>query len=110
MRMWVLILLLLSAHGSVQAENLDDPMRPPEFAPPGVSAKAKKGWRLSAIRIDADQRLAIINGRRLEKGDWINRAQVVEILPQQVKLRGADGVFSVRLLRARIKKQSSALK
>ncbi len=107
MRGRILGFMLLIAPPGVQADGLDDPMRPPEFAPPGVSAKVDKGWRLSAIRIDADQRLAIINGRRLETGDWINRAQVVEILPQQVTLQGADGVFSVRLIRARVKKQSS---
>ncbi len=90
----------------VRAEVLGDPMRPPGYVQPGVShtPRLKKGWHLSAIRIDARHRFAIINGRLLEVGAWVNKARLLEILPQEVHLKGARGLFSVRLLKKEIRK------
>ena len=80
-------------------------MRPPGFARAGTGSKVsvKKGWQLSAIRIDANRRFAIINGRTLEAGEWVNKARVIEILPQQVRLESLQGKFSIRLVKAQVK-------
>jgi len=104
-----LLMLLLIAPVTTQATQagvLDDPMRPPGYALAGTGKKvaAKKGWRLSAIRIDANRRFAIINGRVVEIGAWVNRAQVLEILPQQVRLKGPQGLFSIKLVKTQVKK------
>lgn len=106
--MLLLIMLGLAAVPvwGLQTEVLGDPMRPPGYVQPGISQKPrlKKGWHLSAIRIDARRRFAIINGRVLEVGAWVNKARLVEILPQEVRLKGVRGLFSVRLLKAEIRK------
>ncbi len=89
-----------------QAEVLGDPMRPPGYAQAGTGTKVsvKKGWHLSAIRIDAEHRIAIINGQKVAVGDWVNKARLVEVLPQKVRLKGAQGLFSVRLVKTQVKK------
>ena len=107
--LWLLLILLLLTSVTIQlahAEVLDDPMRPPGYALAGAGKKVsvKKGWHLSAIRIDANRRFAIINGRTLEVGEWVNRAQVLEILPQRVRLKGAQGPFSIKLVKTQVKK------
>ena len=106
---WLLLIivgLVMLPMWGLQAEVLDDPMRPPGYAPAGVNKKLslKKGWHLSAIRIDARRRFAIINGRTLAPGAWVNKAQLVEILPQEVRLKGPRGLFSVRLLKRSVRK------
>ncbi len=106
---WLLLILLLLTSVTIQltqAEVLDDPMRPPGYALAGAGKKAsvRKGWHLSAIRIDANRRFAIINGRTLEVGTWVNRAQVLEILPQRVRLKGPQGLFSIKLIKTQVKK------
>jgi len=105
MRIFLSCWLMLSVL-SAQAGVLDDPMRPPGYARAGMGKKVtlKKGWQLSAIRIDANRRFAIINGRTLETGEWVNKARVVEILPQKVRLKNAQGEFAVRLVKTRVKK------
>ncbi len=101
----LLIMLAVVPIGGLQAEVLGDPMRPPGYAQANSQKpRLKKGWHLSAIRIDARRRFAIINGRMLEVGAWVNKARLMEILPQEVRLKGAQGLFSVRLFKAEIRK------
>ncbi len=107
--LWLLLILLLLTSVTIQlaqAEVLDDPMRPPGYALAGAGKKvtAKKGWHLSAIRIDGNRRLAIINGRMVEIGAWVNKARVQEILPQRVRLKGPQGLFSIKLVKTQVKK------
>ena len=85
------------------AAALDDPMRPPGHARAGATGKSKPVWHLSAIRIDGAGRMAIINGRQVAEGDRVNGARVLEIQPQQVRLAGRQGAFSVRLVKTRVK-------
>jgi len=107
--LWLLLILLLLTSVTIQlaqAEVLDDPMRPPGYALAGAGKKvaAKKGWHLSAIRIDGNRRFAIINGRMVEVGAWVNKARVQEILPQRVRLKGPQGLFSIKLVKTQVKK------
>ncbi|VAX07863.1 hypothetical protein MNBD_GAMMA25-1128 [hydrothermal vent metagenome] len=109
MRYGLLLWLMLNVF-SAQAEVLDDPMRPPGYVQAGIGTKVsvKKGWHLSAIRIDAENRIAIINGRTVAVGEWVNKARLIEVLPQKVKLKGSQGLFSVRLVKAQVKKNSAS--
>lgn len=102
----IFLLLVPATIRVAQAEVLDDPMRPPGYALAGAGKKpgTKKGWHLSVIRIDAHRRFAIINGRTVEVGMWVNKARVVEILPQQVRLESPQGLLSIRLVKTRVKK------
>ncbi|MCW9024829.1 MAG: hypothetical protein OQK73_09100 [Gammaproteobacteria bacterium] len=93
--------------GLIWAEVLDDPTRPPGFAKVVKGkAVAKNQWWLNAIRIDAQSRIAIINGRTVEEGGWVNNAYVVKILPDKVKLKGNAGEFFVRLVNQQVKVSS----
>ncbi len=104
MRGLLALFMLLLVPVTMQAEVLDDPMRPPEYAPVGAKARVEKGWHLSVIRIDAHRRIAIINGRTLEVGEWVNKARLVEILPERVRLKGVQGLFSIKLVKVKVRK------
>lgn len=88
------------------AEILDDPTRPPGYAKPyqfkGMQ-KQKASWKLSAIKIDAYTQRAIINDKTVAEGNKVDGALVMEILPNQVKLRNEKGEFSVRLVKQKVK-------
>jgi len=99
----VLLTAALST-GIAQAEVLDDPMRPPGYARSTGGGNVKPAWHLSAIRIDGDQRIAIINGRMLEVGEWVNNARLIEILPERVRLNGRQGAFSIKLVKVQVRK------
>ena len=101
------LLGLLLGYSSALAATLDDPTRPPGYRlvlPHGKQAKASS-WYVNAIRISANQRMAIINGRRVKVGDTVNGAVVVEILPTKVRLRHNKKDVSIKLIAGNIKKQ-----
>lgn len=88
------------------AEILDDPTRPPGHAKPtiGSSKKVIKQWWVNAIKIDEQNRLAIVNGMTVKEGNWVGNAYVVSILPDKVKLKNNEGEFFVRLVKQQVKK------
>lgn len=96
--------LIAVAHASVAAE-VGDPMRPPQAHGTRPAAVAAPVWVLNSTVVSADQRSAVINGRAVTLGDWIQGARVEAIEPAWVRLRGDDGSFVVRLKTYRIKKQ-----
>ena len=108
-RAWLLGLLsLLLGHGQAVASVLDDPTRPPGYRlvlPYGKQSRAPN-WYVNAIRISPNQRMAIINGRRVTVGDKVDGAVVVEILPTKVRLRHNKKDVSIKLISGNIKKQT----
>ncbi|MDH5572316.1 MAG: hypothetical protein OEY89_11155 [Gammaproteobacteria bacterium] len=105
----IIIVLCFSAMGlamQVRAEQLDDPTRPSGYAK-ASSDKNRSGksvsWELNAIKIDSENRMAIVNGRTVKEGGWINNAKVIEILPAQVKMQTESGVFIVKLVKQQVK-------
>jgi hypothetical protein len=100
--------LLLICAATTQAEVLDDPMRPPMLSQAGPAAVKKEvaGFYLSSTLIAQGRRYAVINGRRVEVGDRINRAKVEEILPARVKLRYAGKSQTIHMLPITVKKPS----
>ena len=101
--------LLIMAATTVQAERLDDPMRPPMQAldtPVTTTKKEAIGFYLSSTLIAQGRRNAVINGRRVSVGDTINGAKVEEIMPTRVKLRYAGKSRTIHMLPITVKKPS----
>ena len=99
----------LVAGGTVSAERLPDPMRPPQtgsvLAP--ASVRKPQDWKLHMIRISPDQRLAVINGRIVKPGDEVSGARVVSVEANTVHLRKGAKRFSVALSRASVKRPTA---
>lgn len=89
-----LALALGLATSSSAAEPPGDPTRPPTAAEiraflgqePGPTETATQQWQLQSILIADQRRLAIINGRRVGVGDYIDAARVTAIAPGRVEL------------------------
>jgi MSHA biogenesis protein MshK len=78
--------------GSSVASELPDPTRP-ELALPASSERgpAAAGFELRAVLIGSARRVAVINGRPVEVGDWIEGAEVLSIEAGRVRLRTPEG-------------------
>lgn len=82
------------AASNTMAEPPGDPTRPPTAAEiraflgqePGSTETAARQWQLQSILIADQRRLAIINGRRVGEGDYIDAARVTAIEPGRVEL------------------------
>jgi len=80
-------LCFISAAG---AADLPDPTRPADYSvnieTPVEQDKKAVDFNLTAIRIDPDDRSAIINGHLVREGDEVGSARLVEIHPADVVL------------------------
>lgn len=84
---------------------LDDPTRPPGYPLPSSKGGASGPvWHVSAIRIAAKSKSAIINGRSVAVGNRVNGATVINIEPTEVRLKKAGKEFTVRLFAHSVKK------
>lgn len=90
---------------SAMADMLVDPTRPVGYVAPVVQneaqpAKTNSGrqWTLNTTLVSPYQKIAMINGKRLEVGDSINQAVVIAIDHQKVDLQHeSDGsVFTIK--------------
>jgi hypothetical protein len=104
-----LLLMLSLAATLAQAQSGNDPMRPPgqreahaQSAKPVVTR-----YRLDSVIIAPGRRLAMINGRRLAQGEWLGRAQLLDIRATEVTLRIDGQTHVLTLLPMSIKKPSS---
>lgn len=113
----ILITLFALVAGPVQAQPLNDPMRPPMTVSPSTSAQGSSkaikrsqgnGYQLSAIRITKQQRSATINGKTLHIGSHIGTARVTAIQASSVTLQRAGKKITVPLLPLSIKKPVEA--
>lgn len=108
------ILNTLLGAGMLQAQVLNDPMRPPGQREAGIgaggAASVESRYRLDSIIIAPDRRLAIINGRQLSPGDWIGHARLVDIRATEVTLWITGQSHVLTLLPLSIKKPSSEAK
>lgn len=89
----MLIALLLPF--AARAE-LRDPTQPPDFISSGDTIVTT--WRLDAIIISENRRIAIINGQSLKIGEKISGNQLVDVQPYSVQLEGADGKITLFLI------------
>ncbi|MEX2353012.1 MAG: general secretion pathway protein GspB [Gammaproteobacteria bacterium] len=92
------VLPLVAITGRAQA--LPDPTRPAQYQSAIVVQDLPTelhDWRVTAIRISAQDRSAIVNGRIVRTGDDIGPATVLEIQPVQVILDYDNTKVAVRL-------------
>lgn len=84
-------LFLLAVAKVASAQTFRDPMRPAGVAPAPMRAAVPAALRLEGI-INGAQRVAIVSGRVVHAGDTVNGAQVLEVLPNGVRLSRAGKV------------------
>lgn len=92
--------------------GLTDPTRPVDYLP--ASARAQPlpeeliDWRLTAVRIGATDRSAVLNGKVVRAGDSVGRARVLEINPGIVTVEFDRRQVEVRLHAAGVKTKTKA--
>ena len=82
------------------SSNLIDPTRPNGSA---ASLEADKGWQLTATRITAQRRIAVINGIDVVEGGRIGAARVLRIRHAEVDLEAHGKPVTLHLLPAAMK-------
>jgi len=103
----LLVMLMLPIGAVVAEEPLPDPTRPYDYAPeapPPPPPEVLMEWRVSAIRIAATGRSAILNGRLVREGDQVGPGTVVGIRPGEVVLDYNGNQVTVSLLRGGFKR------
>lgn len=114
----ILLVAMLISTAPLNAQVLDDPMRPPSEIGSKAGGTAGKdvkktstygnGFQLSAIRITKDQRSAIVNGKSVNVGDRIASARVLSIQASSVTLQKNGKTLTIDLLPLSIKKPVEA--
>lgn len=96
---YIMVLILCSLFSSIllasdryqlpSGETILDPTKPEQWqAPQSTKTKAKKqvSFSLSYIRASGEQKLAMINGKKVTEGDQVNGAYVQRIRSDSVVL------------------------
>ena len=91
--------LAIAAGPAAAAETLRDPTQPPGAAETGAGGEAA-GPVLQAILISPDRKVAIIDGRAVALGGKVGSERLVSISETEVRLKGSEGVRSLRLFPA----------
>ncbi len=104
-----LLAVALVAGGSAAAEELPDPMRPPNIWARSTTApvSAPSDWQLHMTRISAGQRFAVLNGRLVKPGDEVSGARVVAVGRNAVELSKGGKKFRVALSRTSVKRPTA---
>ena len=96
-----------------------DPTRPPNFtsAPGEASTFAGGGQgepssanRLTTTVVAAGASFAVIDGHRVEEGDFLAGARVVKIDPASVTLRGRSGPYELRFYALPVKVEPGSMR
>jgi len=89
----------------------EDPLRPPEYrltkASVGAGKKTVSGWYVNEILFSGLRRVAIVNNIAVSKGDRVNGARVVDIMPSHVVLEYKSKIIKTHLKMVSIKKKVS---
>ncbi len=85
------------------ADQVGDPMRPPEVFVPGgrglqMVGDASSGTMLQSVLLSSGRRLAIINNQIVGVGDKVGEARLVSIMQDSVVLRDKNGTRRLTLL------------
>jgi hypothetical protein len=88
-RLLAATLMLGMVAAAAAGTELSDPTRPAGSRPrQSPSTEEDRGaLTLQAVMLSGDQRAAVINGRRVEPGEWVFGARVIEIGLTGVRLR-----------------------
>jgi hypothetical protein len=103
----LILVLLINQPYFVFARELTDPTRPLEIETETVEDRQVKPVlpRLGFVLIASDRRIAIIDGRRYEKDDYIDSYRVASISEDRVTLVDGSKKIELRLTSTRIKEQ-----
>lgn len=104
-KLYLMTMLMLIQSTVLMANNVQDPMRPPNFSESKASTKAPD-WKVAEILISDERRVAIINDTPVQPGDRINGARVVSIAPSHVTLSYKNKTFKRYLSRIPVKQQT----
>ncbi|PCJ49051.1 MAG: hypothetical protein COA74_07230 [Gammaproteobacteria bacterium] len=98
----VLLIFFASCSQAASSTKLKDPTRPPVFASVKPGKKIIRNLKLSEIKITTKQRQAVINGKRLRKGNSIGGYRLQRIEVGYVILSNSKGTLRLNLINSRI--------
>ena len=103
------LVLALAPFGAGAGEAIEDPMRP-SWARTDAKARSAptrdERFKVDTIVVSPERRVAIINGRSVEVGEWVNGARVIRIDADSVILELDGARFTIALAITDIKKAS----
>ena len=110
----LLIILLIFIAGETFAAKSDqfvDPMRPAHYqTSSGQQVQSDsvntEAWKLTAILLSADRSVAVINGKALQKGEFLDGYRLVQIMPDKVLLQNKQRKLVLRRAGTGLKKIS----
>lgn len=98
-RALAVVLMMGMLMGTSGQAQLADPTRPARSSlrSPSVTETTEAALTLQSVLLSEQRRVAVINGRRVQPGDRVFGARVVEISLFAVRLRRADGEILLTL-------------
>jgi len=93
--------------GSALAQQMADPMRPPEFAAAATPGETATAPEVQMIMIAPERRYAVIDGYPVMQGGQVRDGRVVRIEETQVTLRGGTGETKVLKLLPQAQKRTA---
>ncbi|MDH3305530.1 MAG: general secretion pathway protein GspB [Gammaproteobacteria bacterium] len=100
----VTVALLLGFVQTAGAESDRDPTRPYSARSLVSPATGAAAFKVSAVFVSTERRVAVVNGQRVIEGDTINGAIVVEINKDGLRLNLHGKELTTRLLPAGLRK------
>jgi MSHA biogenesis protein MshK len=99
MRASVLLPFLMLAP-LTEAQNLVDPTRPPASHRTGQDSMTNSpmsGPVLQSVLVSPERKVAVISGQAVRLGEKFGDARVIKITENEVKLKGKNGVQTLKL-------------
>ena len=97
-----ILLILISSVSVIAKEPINDPTKPPISVIKAEGNKTITHFKLTEIRINNNERIAVINGRRLKRGSMIAGYRVKNIETGHVTLSNNKGSLKLNLVNSRI--------
>lgn len=97
----LILLSVLAAFKTAQAQALADPTRPAQYHPAAAQAKLN----LQSILFGNSRRVAVINGKALTEGERIGGARILSISKDMVRLKRGDKIVRLKLDNASIRRE-----
>lgn len=92
---WTVLLLLECGGTSLASEDLRDPTRP--YSAQRATAAYAPRYKVNAIIVSDERRIAVINGKRIGVGGHVNGATVISIEERELKLDVGGQQLTLRL-------------
>ena len=85
-------------------EAIVDPMRPPGKSALKISKQQTKNWKLTAILVSPERRMAVINNKLISVGEKVAGARVKVINSNSVELEVDGKRLTLRPVSTRVRK------